>query len=243
MGKEENNQIDLYINQVSRLLPYPKATKKEALDVLRIDVQSAMEDSKGESPFLIFGDPLEVAKNICQGQDWCNNRANWLSRLFAWMLDLLIKISILVIYLGLGFLFLIIMVIPFDDLMQEFSNWEKDTSVLNYFSVQGILLILFISFLTITTVIIVIGYNATLEYYFGATIGKKLLKIKVVDQTGVAINWKQAIIRNLSKLLVLEEILPFDVVLGMILGKLNPEKTRNQRGLDILAETIVIKQK
>ncbi|MFX0086110.1 MAG: RDD family protein, partial [Candidatus Hodarchaeota archaeon] len=127
--------------------------------------------------------------------------------------------------------------------MQEFSNWEKGTSTLNYFSAQGLLLLLFISFLTITTVIILIGYNAVLEYYFGATIGKKILKLGVVDQTGVAINWKQAIIRNLSKILISEEILPFDIVLGMILGKLNPEKTRNQRGLDILAETIVIKLK
>ncbi len=243
MGKREKNQIDSYIDQVSRLLPYPKKTKKEALAELHIDVQSAMKDSEGESPTIVFGSPMEVAKNICQGQDWCNNRASWLTRLFAWILDLLIEIGLLLIYLGLGFLILIFTVIPFDKLMQEFSNWEKGASTLDYFSAQGFLLLFFISFLTITTVIILIGYNAVLEYYFGATIGKKILKLTVVDQTGVAINWKQAIIRNLSKLLISEEILPFDVVLGMILGKLNPEKARNQRGLDILAETIVIKQK
>ncbi|MHA2332739.1 MAG: hypothetical protein ACXAEU_12015, partial [Candidatus Hodarchaeales archaeon] len=60
------NQIDLYINEVSRLLPYPRSTKKEALDELRIDVQAAMRDSGGESPSTVFGNPLEVAKNVSQ---------------------------------------------------------------------------------------------------------------------------------------------------------------------------------
>lgn len=85
------------------------------------------------------------------------------------------------------------------------------------------------------------GYNAVLEYHFGATIGKRLLSLVVVDQSGVRISWKQALIRNLYKFLVSEELLPFDVMLGMILEKMDPEKTKNQRGLDILAETTVIK--
>ena len=98
-----------------------------------------------------------------------------------------------------------------------------------------------ISIFTITTVIGILGYNAILEYYFGATIGKKILNLSVVDQTGLRITWKQAIVRNFSKIIVSEEFLPLDVILGMILEKMDPEKARKQRGLDILAETIVIK--
>ncbi|MFX1514739.1 MAG: hypothetical protein ACFFC6_00375, partial [Promethearchaeota archaeon] len=51
------------------------------------------------------------------------------------------------------------------------------------------------------------------------------------------ITWTQAVIRNLSKIFAL---LLLDVVLGMILKKQNPEKTQKQRGMDILAETIVV---
>jgi len=53
-------------------------------------------------------------------------------------------------------------------------------------------------------------------------------------------NGRQAIIRNLSKI-VLGEFLILDTVLGMILERQTPERTHYQRGLDILAETIVIK--
>jgi uncharacterized RDD family membrane protein YckC len=240
INKQKNNQIELYIKEVSSLLPYPQSKKKMVLDELRIDVQAAMKDSGGELPSLVFDDPREVAKNICQAQNWHRNRASWSRRFFAWLIDIFIEISGLIIYLGIGFLFLILFIYPFDDLMQEFSNWESGIVDL---SIQGIILIVFITILTITTVILFVGYNAVLEYYFSATIGKKLLKITVVDQTGVRITGKQAIIRNFSKLFISEEILPLDVILGMILERLDPEKTRNQRGLDILAETIVIKQK
>ncbi len=241
MGKnEEFNQIDMYINQVSRLLPYPKSTKKEALDELRIDVQSAMKDSKGETPSTVFGNPRNVAQNVSQGHDWHNERAGWGTRLLAWLIDLVMEACLVLSILGGGFLLLIV-IIPFDELMLEFSSWESGTSTLKFFSPQGLLFIAVITVLTVATVAAILGYNAALEYYFGKTIGKKLLCLAVVDKSGIKITWKQAIIRNLSKILVSEELLPFDVILGMILERMDPEKARNQRGLDILAETIVIK--
>ena len=241
MGKnEELNQIDMYINEVSRFLPYPKSTKQEALEELRIDVQSAMKGSEGESPSTLFGTPRNVAKNVSQSHDWYNERARWLTRLFAWIIDLFIEVCLVLSILGVGFLFILV-IIPYDELIQEFSNWESGTSTLNFLSLQGLLFIVIITVLTVATVAAIIGYNATLEYYFGKTIGKKLFRLVVVDQTGIRITWKQAIIRNFSKILVSEEFLPFDVILGMILERMDPEKTRNQRGLDILAETIVIK--
>ena len=67
MGKiKELTPIELYISKVSYLLPYPMSKKKDALDELRIDVQSAMRDSEGELPSSVFGDPLDVARNISQ---------------------------------------------------------------------------------------------------------------------------------------------------------------------------------
>ncbi len=237
---EESNQIDMYINQVSSLLPYPNTTKKEALDELRIDVQSARKDSEGEPLSIVFGNPRNVAQNVSQGHDWHNKRAGWSIRLLAWLIDLIMEACLVLIILGAGFLLLLV-IIPFEELMLEFSSWESGTSTLKFFSPQGLLFIAIITVLTLATVAAILGYNAALEYYFGKTIGKKLLSLAVVDKTGIKITWKQAIIRNFSKIIVSEELLPFDVILGMILERMDPEKTRNQRGLDILAETIVIR--
>ncbi|MHA2365338.1 MAG: RDD family protein [Candidatus Hodarchaeales archaeon] len=232
----QDYQIDSYIDEVSRLLPYPYNKKKTALDELRIDVQSAMKDSNSKSPSEIFGTPLEVAKNVSQSQDWHNERAGWIVRFFAWILDLVIQISILAIYVVVGFLLIILLIMPYDEITQEFNKWEDPT--FNWFnlSFNGILLIIFISIISITTIIGFILYNIVLEHYYGATMGKKIFKLLVVDQSGIKITWKQAIIRNLSKILVVEELLPFDVLIGII-----REKNDNQRALDVLAETFVIK--
>ncbi|MHA2387614.1 MAG: RDD family protein [Candidatus Hodarchaeales archaeon] len=238
MGKKSKiNQIDLYIDEVSRYLPYPKEKKQDALDELRIDVQSALNESEGKTPSSVFGSPRDVALNVSQGNNWHNERVNWLTRFFAWMIDIFALMAIILVFLSAGFLLLIITIIPFDDLMNEFSNWE--TGVVDL-SLQGILLLTFISILTILTVIIFVGYNVVLEYRYGTTIGKKLFHLAVVDQTGIKITWKQAIIRNFSKIFVFQEFLPIDVILGMILERFDPEKTNRQRGMDILAETIVV---
>lgn len=231
------NQIDLYIKEVSRHLPYPDSKKEEALDELRHDIQSAIEDSQDDIS-TVFGNPRDVARNVSQGHDWHKNRARWRTRLLAYFIDLFIEGFLILITMIIGFTFTIMTVMPFEDLMQVFTTWEKGEFV---FSSQIFLLLIIITIMTIIAVIIFIGYNAVLEYYYGATIGKKLLNLGVVDQTGIKITWKQAIIRNLSKITISEEFLPIDVLLGMILHRFDPEKTTNQRGLDILAETIVIK--
>ncbi|MFX0094702.1 MAG: RDD family protein [Candidatus Hodarchaeota archaeon] len=242
----QNEEIDMYIDEVSRFLPYPKSKKQEALDELRIDIESAMMDAKGESPVALFGTPRHTAMNVCQGQDWQNERANWRVRIFAWAIDLIIKVGFIIIYVMGGFFFLST-IIPYDEIIQWFFKSSSTTFDPSIFSGQGLLILAYISLLTITTAIAVFGYNVVLEQSFSATIGKKLLKISVVDESGIKITWKQAIIRNLSKIFFSGEFLlfflPVDVILGMILEKQNPEKARNQRGLDILAETIVIKQK
>ncbi len=69
---EDQSLINEYIRKVSRLLPYPENQKKEALEVLRSDVLSAMKDSHDTIPTSAFGDPTNVAKNIIAGKEWHN---------------------------------------------------------------------------------------------------------------------------------------------------------------------------
>lgn len=75
-------------------------------------------------------------------------------------------------------------------------------------------------------------YFPLLEARFGRTLGKYIMKIRVVDENGRPIRLGQAIVRRLSyyfDLLVLDAIfIPFT--------------DKKQRGLDILAKTIVVKE-
>jgi uncharacterized RDD family membrane protein YckC len=232
------SELDLYINEVSWYLPYPNEIKQDALDELRIDVQSSMDESNSLSPSSTFGTPRNVALNISQGNNWHLKRVNWGTRFIAWVVDFFTLMVVLLFVIGGGFLLLHFTFMPWDDLMAEFANWENEVIEL---SLQNVLLILFISILTVLFFVIFIGYNVVLEHQYGTTVGKYLFNLVVVDQTGIKITWKQAIIRNFSKILIFQEFLPIDVILGMMLERFNPEKTQRQRGMDILAETIVIK--
>jgi uncharacterized RDD family membrane protein YckC len=235
----ETQEINKYLGEISRLLPYPKSFKEEVLDDLKVDVQSALDDSEDKSPAKVFGTPFEVAKNVIQGQEWHKNRAGWKIRFFAWAIDLFLKLSIAFLVLAIGFLIMIIFV-PFDELIQEFSNWETNSFEIILSTSKG-QLVTILSFITILpATIIFLVYNIVLEHYFNTTIGKKLFHLVVVDHSGIKMHGRQVIIRNLSKI-VLGEFLILDTFLGMILERQTPERTHYQRGLDILAETIVIK--
>ena len=239
--KDKNNSISEYIKEVSRLLPYSDWLKKDVLDELYIDVNSAMEDTNEAMPSKVFGNPLEVAQNICRSQDWHNSRVSWITRFFAWLIDLLIKYLIIG---GMTALLYIIFVIldPFIHVFNEFSKWEDG---LFDITVPALLIIVIISIVTVIAFLFMVAYNIGLEGRYNTTIGKKLFHLRVVDESGSKITWKQAIIRNLTKIVTLDfipAIIPFDTIIGIIIERIDPEKARQQRGFDLLAETIVIKE-
>ncbi len=238
---EDLNQIDIYINEVGGLLPYPQSKKKEVLEELRVDVLAAMKDSDGKSPSIVFGTPHDTAKNVCHAQNWHNNQAEWHIRFFAWLIDWIFLTIFLMAIIGGGFL-VTLTFMSYDEMKDEFSKWEGSTYDWNSASSQVWMLMFIVLLMCIIAIIVFFGYNIGLEYYYGATIGKKLLNLIVVDQTGIRITWKQAIIRNISKILVnYTFLLPIDVLLGILKEKRDSKKAYNQRGLDIIAETIVVK--
>ena len=83
----------------------------------------------------------------------------------------------------------------------------------------------------ILTALIIIGYFTYLEGNFSITLGKKMMKIKVIADEG-NMNYKKAFIRNLSKILWFPIII--DVIAGHIAGD------SKIRYLDKLAGTNVI---
>ena len=83
--------------------------------------------------------------------------------------------------------------------------------------------------------LIVLLYFAILEGTMGATLGKKLVKIKVVREDGSACGIGPAFVRSLLRII---DGLPFLYIIGMVLIARSDKK---QRLGDRLAKTIVIK--
>lgn len=236
---KQNFDLDLYMEEISHLIPYPTSVKGETLDDLRIDVENALKDASEKSPTEVFGSPSEVARNVIKGQNWHNNRAGWGIRFLAWGIDLFCKLSLGFILLGVGFL-IFLFIIPFDELLSIIFEWEDTETMSAFLTTENIQKMIIMLFIITPATIAFMLYNIALESYYNTTIGKKILNLAVVDQSGIKISKRQAIIRNLSKI-VLGEILFFDVILGMILVRDRSTDTQYQRGLDIIAETIVIR--
>lgn len=78
-------------------------------------------------------------------------------------------------------------------------------------------------------------YFVILEGLTGATVGKKLLKLRVVRESGEACGLRPALIRNILRIV---DSLPFFYVLGLILIA---RSSKNQRIGDKLAKTVVVR--
>jgi len=89
---------------------------------------------------------------------------------------------------------------------------------------------------TLIGFLIWILYFGYFESTSGQTIGKQVMRIKVVDeQASTVIDLGRALIRNILRII---DFLPFFYIIGIILIFTNPKK---QRLGDIAARTVVIK--
>lgn len=79
------------------------------------------------------------------------------------------------------------------------------------------------------------GYYIYLEGNYGQTIGKMALGIVVVTENGGAIEYREAAIRTLLRII---DTLPFLYLVGIILVLATD---RNQRLGDIVADTVVVR--
>ena len=81
---------------------------------------------------------------------------------------------------------------------------------------------------------IAIAYYILMEGQFGATIGKKLVGLKVVKVDGQALNWQAAIVRNVLRIV--------DGFLFYLVGAVIVWSSKNKQRLgDIVAHTAVIR--
>jgi uncharacterized RDD family membrane protein YckC len=78
-------------------------------------------------------------------------------------------------------------------------------------------------------------YFVVLEGFMGQTLGKKLLKLKVVQVNGQPCGYGPAVVRNILRII---DALPFLYIIGMILISRSDKK---QRLGDSVAKTVVVK--
>ncbi|MFX0114427.1 MAG: hypothetical protein ACFFB3_07755, partial [Candidatus Hodarchaeota archaeon] len=84
-----------FLENVSYWLPYPTSKKKELLQELAQDLQTAFKDTSANSSaserwkrvFDEFGTPQEVAENLLSSQTGLMRRANYFHRALAFLID------------------------------------------------------------------------------------------------------------------------------------------------------------
>ena len=211
--------IDGYIREVSALLPYPEALKTPALKELKKDVQDAMGTEK-RPPSVVFGSPIDVAKNLSIAQNWGTKSASWGKRFVAFIIDMT---SMFVVF-TLFFIFQYILI----GFHLEDIQWYEMRIPFGFL------------FAGIPMVIFILCYFIIAEKTFSTTLGKKILGLVVVDESGINISWAQSLIRNTTKVPFLTSFLPFDFLFGIVSEK---TRGRKQRVLDFVAGTKVIHQK
>jgi len=83
--------------------------------------------------------------------------------------------------------------------------------------------------------VVYFGYFILMEGLYGATVGKKLLSIRVVGENGGDISMGASAIRNILRIV---DSLPFAYILGIALIAINDDE---QRVGDIAGSTYVVK--
>jgi uncharacterized RDD family membrane protein YckC len=248
MSDFKDKNINEYIGQIDKLLPYSSEIKDEKLSELRADIKTALEGSNSQDINVVFGDYHEVAKNFAKGQDWGTERASWGIRLLAWIIDMTIVISTTFL-LFFGGLFIILTTfftteernqIINDLLTGKAVNLGDVKLIEGLVPVEGILLLIFGFILIFAIIGFFIAYFIAQEGLYSTTIGKKLFKLTVVDKSGIKLTWQQAILRNVTK--IAGQFFPFDILIGIFMERQDPQNIQKQRGMDILAGTIVVKQ-
>ncbi|MHC1725488.1 MAG: RDD family protein [Syntrophobacteraceae bacterium] len=88
----------------------------------------------------------------------------------------------------------------------------------------------------LTIFIISVGYGIILEWFWrGQTVGKRLLRLRVMDERGLRLNFSQIVVRNLLRAV---DSLPVLYLVGGVACLLSP---RGQRVGDLAASTIVVR--
>ncbi len=210
------NEIDRYIQDVLHNIWAPPRERQRVEGDLRAHLQEALDS--GEPPKTIIarmGSPIEVAAEFMSQVSL--PYASFGSRLAAFGIDMALIIAMA------GVLAVLCIVL---------SNWvPREPRGGDY--VLGALLIGLIVGCGGAAVGTMLLYFPILEALFGQTVGKRLLALRVLHETGRPPGYKEAFLRRLS--------FYFDMIAVDALFILFTAK--RQRAFDMIAATVVIQEK
>lgn len=209
------NSVDIYIKEVMGHIhaPFPEQQRFET------DLRSHLEEAQADGedlPSILnqMGSPREVAAEFMAQVHL--EYAGFGRRLMAFIIDMVIMLLIAGV--------LAIAAIVFSNLVPQ--------NPTGFGYVISTIIILAVFACGLGAIGIILVYFPLLEGRFGQTPGKSLLKLRVLADNGLPIGYKEALLRRLSFYF---EILPVDALFI-------PFTEKRQRGFDIIARTIVIRE-
>ncbi len=206
-----------YIQKVMSLIHAPEVDEARIESDLRAHLQEGrMEGEDMASLVARMGEPREVAAEFMA--EIPRVYAGFWPRVAAFLIDMVLIIIIAGLFGGLFVLL-------------SNNQWAQHASNTMERILGGISLILAIIFSN-AAIAMIIAYFPLFEARFGQTLGKRLLHLRVCMENGLPVGTWAAILRRLSFYF---EIFPIDALFVFF----NPKK---QRGFDILARTVVVKE-
>lgn len=191
---KSDNRND-YINKVIDFIPFHNKEIDIQIDEFKKDFFESINDSDMKDPYLLFGNPRDCAKNILQAINIPYQTSNPVSRIIAYSIDFVISFL-----LGI-----VIMLIPM---------WFVSLFEPNYFQhITDFIQLIVILFIASIPLYSLIFYPIFFEGMFSRTIGKFILRIWTIDESGVKITWQQAFIRSLTKIMPI--LLIIDILIGI----------------------------
>jgi uncharacterized RDD family membrane protein YckC len=209
------DETDRYIQEVLRNIQASSLDSRRMEADLRAHIQEAAAAGEPLPQVLArMGTPLEVAEAFMAQRPM--HYAGFWPRALASIIDMLI------IFLAAGVLFL--GAIPFSNLVPTHPQGVE--------YLLGALIILFVLACAAGALGVIIFYFPILEGRFGQTLGKRMLRLRVLREDGLPIHYKEAFLRRLS---YYTEFMLFDALFI-------PFSSKKQRALDMVARTIVIRE-
>ena len=210
------NEIDSYIRKVMGYIHAPERERQRIESDLRTHLDEAQHTGEPVDQILNrMGDPKEVAEGFMAQMDL--RYAGFWIRLAAFVLDFILIIAVSTLFA--------IPAIVIADLIPE-------RNPAGFEIVLGAILLALLFALGLAIVSMILLYFPILEGRFGRTVGKSLLRLRVLKEDGLPIGYKEAVLRRLSFYF---EIFAVDALFI-------PFTPKKQRAFDIVAKTVVVRE-
>jgi uncharacterized RDD family membrane protein YckC len=217
MTPVSTNIADQYVQKVMDLIYAPEEDRKRIQADLRAHLQDGMAGGEDMKALVErMGDPREVAAEFMSTVPMVY--AGFWRRVLAFLIDLFV----ILLFAGLAAVLTVVLsnVVP----QHPGGLWEN---------VLGGAIVLLVLISANACIAMILLYFPLLEGRFGQTLGKRLLGLRVRSEDGLPASYVQTFLRRLSFYF---EIFPFEALFL-------PFHPKHQRWFDILAKTVVVRER